>query len=177
MTVCFVVTVIDCCIHFVHYLQSVSMKVEKYLNQHDEQDPSLKHQAMVLAQTRKDLNAASTFCGVYNQLYPGKCMDYVTGTNDGVLEAYENGDIRTLVVVGKLLEGFDHKEVSVVAIVRNVAKNSRVLFAQFVGRAVRKVRPDDPVTAMIVSHPKFNQKVNHEQFDEIAEEDNVDEDD
>ena len=62
-----------------------------------------------------------------------------------------------------------------VAIVRNVAPTSRVLFAQFIGRAVRKIDCNDPITAMVISHPVFDQRRNFEQFDCIAEEENVDE--
>ena len=91
-----------------------------------------------------------------------------------ILQNFVDGKIRTLVVVGKLLEGFDNKRISVVAIARNVATKSKVLFTQFVGRAVRKAHEHDPLTAMIVSHPKYKQKVNFDQFDEVTEEENDD---
>ena len=147
---------------------------------HDRQDPLVRHQAMVLTQTKELQNAAKDFRQAYYDVTdnPQKCEVYLSGTKHEVLEKYIAGKIRTLVVVGRLLEGFDHNSVSVVAIVRNVAAKSRVLFAQFVGRAVRKVRKEDPVEAMLVSHEYYDQGPNYRQFDdEIAKDDPDDEDD
>lgn len=76
---------------------------------------------------------------------------------------------RVLVVCGKLLEGFDHRPVSVVAIYRNVARATCVMFTQFVGRCVRRCSPRDPI--MVISHVKFNQQENFNNMDAIAEED------
>ena len=131
---------------------------------------------MVMAQTVQDLNSAYDFKNAYGAVtIPGDtCEMYVTNTPREVLDGFDRGEIRTLVIVGKLLEGYDNKRVSVVAIVRNVARQSKVLFTQFVGRAVRKVRPNDPVTAMIISHQKFNQRVNFDQFDTVTDEENSD---
>ena len=148
------------------------------MNQHDEQDPRLKHQAMVLTQTIETLNPADKFVEIYNQIFPNDgCERYTGDSQRSILTRFEKGEIRVLVIVGKLLEGFDRKNVSVAAIARNVAPSSRVLFAQFVGRAVRKFDSKDNVTAMVVSHEKFNQKVNFEQFDQVPDDDNVDDDD
>ncbi len=44
-----------------------------------------------------------------------------------------------------------------------------MLFAQFVGRCLRKVRSDDPVAATVLSHVGYNQKQNYENLNEIAE--------
>ena len=131
---------------------------------------------MVMAQTVQDLNSAYDFKYAYDAvtILGDTCEMYVTNTPREVLDKFDRGEIRTLVIIGKLLEGYDNKRVSVVAIVRNVARRSKVLFTQFVGRAVRKVRPDDPVTAMIISHQIFNQRVNFDQFDKVTDEDNSD---
>lgn len=69
-----------------------------------------------------------------------------------------------LVVCGRLLEGFDQKTVSVAVILRNVAASSRVLFTQFVGRAVRKIHPADPVSTVVLSHAKHKQLANFEAY-------------
>lgn len=105
------------------------------------------------------------------------CDIYVGTTSQDTLKRFEDKKIRILIIVGKLLEGYDNKHISVVAIVRNIAQQSKVLFTQFVGRAVRKFGQDDPVTAMIVSHEMFKQRGNFEQFDKVAEDDNIDADD
>ena len=135
------------------------------MNQHDEQDGEMKHQAMVLTQTIRDLNPAEDFKTVYGNDY----ATYHSKSGNHILRKFNEGRTRVLVVVGKLLEGYDNKRVSVVGIVRNVAPRSRVLFAQFVGRAVRKGRQDDPVTAVIVSHPEYHQRQNWDQFEQIPE--------
>ena len=95
-----------------------------------------------------------------------RCEIYVGGSKQDVLKSFQDGSIaiRTLVVVNKLREGYDNKRVSVAAIVRNVAKESRVLFAQFVGRAIRKAHPDNPVTAVVIAHKRHKQRENYEQF-------------
>ena len=144
------------------------------MDEHDQQDQQVKHQAMVLAQTIEIRNAATDFVDVYNQFYPmDGCEAYVSGSHKAVLKNFTEGKIRVLVIVGRLLEGFDRKQVSVAAIARNVHYSSRVLFAQFVGRAVRKYNDRDPVTTMIVSHRIYKQRRNYEQFDTIAPDYNV----
>ena len=159
----------------VHLLQAIAHLIQHFLNEHDQVDPRFKHQAMVLTQTIATLNPAADFVEIYNQLFPyDGCESYTSDSSRSILTRFEQGEIRILVVVGRLLEGFDRKNVSVAAIARNVAPSSRVLFAQFVGKAVRKFDGDDNVTTMIVSHKYYNQRVNYEQFDLLPEDDNVD---
>ena len=155
-------------------LQSVAEAVREYLNQHDEDDSKFRHQAMVLAQTVVDLNSAQIFKEAYD-VPDDICEIYAGSAPREVLNRFDRCEFRTLVVVGKLREGYDNKNISVAAIVRNVAPQSKVLFAQFVGRAVRKLHDHDPVTTMIVSHEMFRQRRNFEQFDQVAEEENIDE--
>lgn len=147
-----------------------------FLNQHDQQDGRVKHQAMILAQ---NVDSAEKFEEAYNKIATegDVCAVYISGSSQSVLDKFEKEhEVRTLTVIGRLREGFDNKNVSVVAILRNVARDSKVFFTQFVGRAVRKTYKDDPVTAMIVSHERFHQRENFIQFDHITEEENVDED-
>ena len=143
--------------------------MEIFLNCHDHEESSVKHQGMVIAQTRKDLNSAEKFCSLYNNLYPNHCEVYDGGSKSTVLSHFKEGKIRTLVIIGKLLEGFDHKPVSVLGIVRNISPSSRVLFTQFVGRAVRKTSVDDPINAQIVTHECFKQRINYSNFDKITD--------
>ena len=145
------------------------------MNEHDQQDPHFKHQAMVLTQTITNVNSAADFVQIYNQLFPyDVCEKYTLDSPPIILTRFEQGEIRVLVVVRRLLEGFDRKNVSVAAIARNVARSSRVLFAQFVGRAIRKFDSEDNVTTMVVSHEDYNQRVNFKQFDQLPDDDNVD---
>ena len=131
---------------------------------------------MVLAQTKQGINPAETFCNIYNMLFPNKCEVYVSETRRDILEMFVRGEIRVLVIIGRLLEGFDHNPVSVVGIVRNIAPTSRVLFAQFVGRAVRKSSFNDPVPTQIVTHKCFKQRQNFDTYEKLAEEEPNDDD-
>ena len=153
-------------------LQGVALEVHRFFDEHDRQDPDIKHQALVMAQTVKDLNSADVFKMAHDAVCtrPGDiCEVYVGDTPRTILTRFDDHEIRILVIVGKLLEGYDkHNIISVVAIVRKVAPQSKVLFSQFVGRAVRKAHREDPVTAMIVSHEMFQQRANFEQFDRVA---------
>lgn len=83
------------------------------------------------------------------------------------LSLFQNGKIRALAVCGMLLEGFDHKPVSVVAILRNMGKDRQVLFTQFVGRAIRRHRDDEPMGlhAVVISHAFYKQRKNFEDFE------------
>ena len=130
---------------------------------------------MVLTQSAEDfgINSARDFFHEYNQVAPPgyQCEMYIAGSPTSVLTRFQNGTTRTLVIVNKLREGYDNTNVSVTAIVRNVGPSSRVLFAQFVGRAIRKAHPDDPVTTAIIAHKRHKQRKNYEQFDSVADED------
>ena len=156
------------------FLKAIAAWIEDYLNKHDQADPTVRHQGMVLTQTKQGINPAETFCDIYNDLFPDSCAVYVSETRRDILEAFKDGQIRTLVIIGRLLEGFDHKPVSVLGIVRNIAPTSRVLFSQFVGRAVRKNSPNDPVSAQIITHKYFKQYQNYITFEKLAEEDPTD---
>ena len=81
-----------------------------------------------------------------------------------VEEFMNDRNTRVLVIIYRLTEGFDYKEVSVVAILRNVNKKSRVYFAQFVGRAVHKLHKDDPVIATVISSTHYRQRTNFDAF-------------
>ena len=144
--------------------------MEKHLKDHDEQNNRVYHQGMVITQTRGGLNSAKKFRDLYHSLYPGHCEVYDGESPRTIYDQFIEGQIRTLVVIGKLLEGFDHKPISVLGIVRNIAPTSRVLFTQFVGRAVRKTSVDDPITAQIVTHACFNQRGNYDNFDRVTDE-------
>ena len=134
----------------------------------------------MLTQTIRDIKSATLFREQYRSIMnpdgAEACEMYVTGTPAEVLQRFERGEIRTLIIIGKLLEGYDNKRISVVAIVRNVARKSKVLFSQFVGRAVRKAHPNDPIITTIVSHKNYDQRENFDQFDAVAEDDYIDED-
>ena len=160
----------------------VAEKIITYLKDHDNLDNQHIHQAMVLSQTITNLRSAEEFAEQYNAVAneagEKECAIYSSGRGEEAAEKFKKQQLRTLVVCGKLIEGYDNKNVSVVAIIRNVGKKSRVLFTQFVGRAVRKLYKDDPVDAVVISHQRYKQEDNFKLFMEpqILDEENIDED-
>lgn len=80
----------------------------------------------------------------------------------------KRNNVKLVVVVYKLQEGFDHPPISIAAILRNTGSPSA--FAQFIGRAQRIVRsggvPESPnIVANIVTHVDFQQERNYELFE------------
>ena len=108
-------------------------RINTLLNEHDTLDANVRHQAMVLCQSIGRRNSATHFVDNYNAIFAGHCAAYHTESDD-TKEQFCRGRIRVLAIVGRLLEGFDRSQVSVLGIFRNVAASSRVLFSQFVGR-------------------------------------------
>ena len=160
--------------------ENIAGEIKKHLQLHDELDPQgVPHQAMVLAQSIKTINPAEGFAAVYNSVNSNaedRCEVYVSGKKyKHVEDKFNNHKLRTIVICGKLIEGYDNSNVSVVAIVRNVT--SKVLFTQFLGRAIRKNRDvrsqdqADPIRAAVISHGHYKQRKNYDSFDKIAEED------
>ncbi len=111
----------------------------------------------------------------WNQMFPSKAAYIHSGMKqteqDQVMTNLRAGKIALIVIVQKLLEGFDHPPISVAAICTRIV--SPVKFAQFIGRAQRIYRPDgkieqDGIKADIISDPFFEQDENYEKFETEA---------
>ncbi len=157
-----------------HQIHTVLQTMKQVLQFHDELDRGqFKHKGMILASTTEEARLISKMWNDHIDL--GSCRAFVQNVSQGVVAQFQDPkqNIRVLVVIFRLTEGFDYKNISVAAILRNVSKSSRVYFAQFVGRAVRKLHPDDPVNATIISHVVHKQGDNYRTFNEelLAEED------
>ena len=152
--------------------------MKSVLDEHDVHDAEHKHQGMILAKDIYDAKAIACLWNIVGE--GGECKTFVSKDEKKVRQDFEEGKLRVVVVIFRLIEGFDRKNVSVVGILRNVQPQSRVYFAQFVGRAVRKLHPQDPVKATIISHVAHDQQQNYRQFQieevSIAEEDPEDTD-
>ena len=152
---------------------SVLEEVKRTLKGHDELDKTVQHKAMILA---ADIEEAKKIPALWHEgpAICGKCQKFVQGDHWRNVEKFKgDNDTRALVIIFRLTEGFDHKSVSVAAILRNVSPKSRVYFAQFVGRAVRKMHQNDSVLATIISHEIHNQQPNYNAFETatLAQED------
>lgn len=158
-------------------MKGISQQIYETLNRHDIEDPGHKHQAIVLSgQTTVE---AEAFVQSYHSSCPGdRCERYSDSYVDRqkkILTDFKNGDVRVLVVVEELPNGFDRRNVSVVGIAREVPSTSKVLFSQFVGRVLRTLHPNDPVTATVVSHIQYKQRGNFENYNKVDDRENNDE--
>jgi superfamily II DNA or RNA helicase len=147
-------------------------KIKEKLKAHDALDQGVFHQAMILCQTIDDRNPVEKFVEFYNENVQDpedieRCDAFTGGTPIKIVKDFKNLKFRALVICGCLLEGFDHPNVSVVGIARNV--QSPIIFSQFVGRAFRKIDRDDPVKACIVSDEYFKQKKMWDSFETVPE--------
>ena len=84
-----------------------------------------------------------------------------------IMNGIKRNQVKLLVVVGMLLEGFDHPPISIAAILTRIGSARK--FVQFVGRAQRVVRSpheEKPnVIADIVTHSIFEQDENYRKFE------------
>ncbi|XP_068748832.1 uncharacterized protein [Montipora capricornis] len=86
-----------------------------------------------------------------------------------MMEAIKTNQVKLVVVVESLLEGFDHPPISIAAIMTKIV--SPVKFAQFIGRAQRVVRGHEgleaaEISADIVFHKFFQQEENIQAFEQ-----------
>lgn len=123
---------------------------------------------MILARTTEEVDE---IFAVINQLGDSAAA-YYGGKGERDFSKFKKGNKRFLVVCGKCLEGFDQNRISVLGILRKV--QSKVLFAQFLGRCVRRIDQDDNITAHVVSHEYYQQKGMFDDLDRLAQVDPTD---
>lgn len=171
-------------------IMSVLDEVKTTLNKHDTLDQRHVHKAMVLARNKDnarriaqlwnshyDINYKSDEHYDTHQEKTWECITYIQSDKKRRVEDFKNNNaVKVMVVIFRLTEGFDCKQVSVTAILRNVNKKSRVYFAQFVGRGIRKLHRKDPVKATVISHVSYSQQPNYEAFIETTLAQDEDED-
>ena len=156
-------------------IMSVLQKVRDTLYAHDDEDKNYVHKAMILAINKQN---ATNICTLWNEHYnKDSCVTFIQDDSKTNVDQFMKEDkIKVLVVIYRLTEGFDYKQISVAAILRNVNKKSRVYFSQFVGRAVRKLHANDPVKATVISHVVYNQRPNYDAFRNCELAEDIDED-
>ena len=83
-----------------------------------------------------------------------------------MMKEIEANKVKLVVVVGKLLEGFDHPPISIAAILTKIG--SPVKFTQFIGRAQRicrtPINEESTIEAHIVMHSFYQQQENYRKF-------------
>ena len=153
------------------YARFVVGKLVSLLDQKDRECPlpgGKKHAALIITRDIKE----ATFVMIFAQIdHPDLSITEVHGSvreeeRKQRIAQLKEGKIRIIVMVGMLLEGFDHPPISVAAIATRI--HSRVKFAQFIGRAQRVVRVqrevEKNVMAHIVTHEYFQQDKNYREY-------------
>lgn len=136
---------------------------------------NIPHMAMAI--TRNTMEAAKVE-NLWNETWgEGSALSYYSGQPGIPLSENEkkqrmkrirSNQVKLVVVVAMLLEGFDHPPVSIAAILTNI--ESAPKFAQFIGRAQRISRSqttleDQAIHADIVSHEYYDrQEENYRRF-------------
>ncbi len=141
----------------VNVRRSTCRRVWTNLLAHDALHPQVKHQALVLV---KRTMTADAIARVFNTElgFQAEVAGSFHCRSMNNYRRFLSGELRVLIVCGKLVEGFNRPEVSVVGILRDIS--SVTLYRQFVGRSYRPC-VGEPATlqAKVVSHVKFGQRV------------------
>ena len=131
-------------------------------------DSDIPHMAIAIA---KDIYYADRLLELWNIYYPNEpaetyYSEKTSNEKDKIMRKLKSNQLRLVIIVAMLLEGFDHPPISIAAITCNI--NSPVRFVQFVGRAQRIYREvpgyTDSVTADIVTHEDYQQRQNYDNF-------------
>lgn len=131
---------------------------------------NIPHMAIAITKDTRQANQVQ-------QLWNTQCKDdsavvyhsqLTVGELGRIMTRIKNNDVKLVVVVEMLKEGFDHPPISLAVILTKIV--SPVKFTQFVGRAQRIVRTPDGkseskfIHAHVVTHCYFKQEKNYEKF-------------
>lgn len=120
-----------------------------------------KKQVNVIADSHKamayvnEISQADKITALANKITkdPNFARAYHGRSMQNTKAAFESNKVKMLVVCGKLLEGYDHPPISVVAVMSNIV--SGVRFSQFVGRAIRKHTETGVLMAKVITDDSF----------------------
>lgn len=129
---------------------------------------NIPHMAIAIA---KDIPSATTAVAFWNKNFGDTAIGYHSDVRKvrrvPLMTRIKNNEVKLVVVVDMLQEGFDHPPISIAAILTKII--SPVKFVQFIGRAQCIVRgggePESPnIVANLVTHTRFQQWNNYDMF-------------
>ena len=143
-------------------------RIQREKNKSHSLPDGIPHMAIAIA---KDIPSATTAVAFWNKHFGDTAIGYHSGVRKvrrvPLMTRIKKNEVRLVVVVDMLQEGFDHPPISIAAILTKIT--SPVKFVQFIGRAQRIVRgggqsesPD--IVANVVTHTRFQQRRNYEMF-------------
>ena len=152
-------------IHDMGRMVTVLQRVKSLLDSKnkDQQLPGgVQHMAIAIA---KNVNYANRLLDLWNAIYPNDTAETYYSEKAGyekvsTMAKLKNNELRLVIVVAMLLEGFDHPPISIAAITCKIS--SGLKFAQFVGRAQRIYRGQEGTEengqADIITHVEYEQR-------------------
>lgn len=145
-------------------------RIQEEKNQEHPLPNKIPHMAMAIATDVDDANGAAS---LWNDLFGSSAIayhsDFKKYEREKMMEKIKRNEVKLLVVVDMLQEGFDHPPISIAAILTKIV--SKVKFVQFIGRAQRIVRSKEGpesqnIVANVVTHSRFKQGQNYKMFEE-----------
>ena len=145
-------------------------RIQQEKNQEHPLPNKIPHMAMAIATDVDDADGAAS---LWNDLFGSSAIAYHSDLKkyerEKMMEKIKGNEVKLLVVVDMLQEGFDHPPISIAAILTKIV--SKVKFVQFIGRAQRIVRSKEGpesqnVVANVVTHSRFKQRQNYKMFEE-----------
>lgn len=132
---------------------------------------NVPHMAIAVTKNTEEANEAASMWNKY--FGTGTAIAYHSKVGEKELPKFmkriKENKVQLVVVVAKLMEGFDHPPISIAAILTGIKSPRK--FVQFVGRAQRIFRYEGgqesvEIVADIVTHTCYNQRGNYENFND-----------
>ena len=148
-------------------LRKVKELLDKKRDETRSIDSNIPHMAIAIAKNRYYADRLLELWNIFCPNEPAETCYSKKKPNekDEIMRKLKSNELSLVIIVGMLLEGFDHPPISIAAITCNI--KSPVKFVQFIGRAqriYRKVGYTDNVTADIVTHEGYQQAQNYDNF-------------
>ena len=148
-------------------LRRVKELLDEKRNETSSIDSDIPHMAIAIA---KDTYYADCLLELWKTYYPDEPAETYhsekkQNEKDEIMRKLKSNELSLVIIVGMLLEGFDHPPISIAAITCNI--KSPVKFVQFIGRAqriYRKVGYNNILCANIVTHQYYQQRQNYYNF-------------
>ena len=126
-----------------------------------------KHTAIVITKEQQEADEVYALCSRLSGVKAKLVHSRIKESRENLIRDIKKGGYDLVIVVAMLLEGFDYPPLSVAGILTKI--QSRVKFAQFVGRIQRIVRSPDieneNIVGDIITAPVYEQRDLYEQYE------------
>lgn len=155
------------------YAKIVLHKVKECMDEKNEASPlpaNKNHTSIIIAYSIDEATAIKAMCksvGFSSESIALVHSSNKERENDAIVGKIKADKYEIVIIVGKLLEGFDYPPFSTAGIVTRIRSSSK--FAQFIGRVQRLVREngeieEENVEADVITHKYFEQEKLREKY-------------